>query len=271
MNNPFVELTSLIPVGGMQAYVALMFALVVLGTIADMVHKKSARYFFLNGEAAKKKAKRQLSGGEKFGLAMKTVTNEVLTSSEFQNPRRRASHLLMMYGFILFVISTVVMIFSLPEGGKGVWPLLWHLGALMVAIGSLWFWFFIRVDVFAEGIRWYHLRRADMFVVSLMTMSIFALIWSFSGMTLFFWLFIAAATFLFASVPWSKFAHMFFKPAAAFDKKVAWASGYRENLPDVPDLSSPETHKRFPDIPKYMGENPPNMGLGIKRERPNHY
>ena len=76
---------------------------------------------------------------------------------------------------------------------------------------------------------------------------------------------------LFVSVPWSKFAHMFFKPAAAYQKKVAMADGSRENLPDDYDLTDPEVQARFPDIPEYMGTNPPNMGLGIKSEPPRHY
>ena len=28
---------------------------------------------------------------------------------------------------------------------------------------------------------------------------------------------------------------------------------------------------KYPDIPEYMGDKPPYMGLGIKRETPNHY
>jgi len=64
---------------------------------------------------------------------------------------------------------------------------------------------------------------------------------------------------------------MFFKPAAAFQKKVAMADGSRENLPEDFDLSDPEVQARFPDIPMYMGTNPPDMGLGIKREAPRHY
>jgi hypothetical protein len=88
---------------------------------------------------------------------------------------------------------------------------------------------------------------------------------------LFFALFIASSTALFGSVFWSKFAHMFFKPAAAFQKRVTKADGSRENLPDDYDLTDPAVQQKFPDIPEYMGTNPPNMGLGIKRETPNHY
>ena len=152
--NPFNELATFIPPAIMQAYVILMFVLVVAGTIIDTVHKKSAKYFFENAQKAQKSAKRTLSSGEKTSMAIQTVTNEVLTSSEFKNPKRRASHLLMMYGFILFVVTTAIMIFSYPTDATAtpnIIPMLWHLGAAMVCVGGYWFWFAIRVDVSAEG------------------------------------------------------------------------------------------------------------------------
>jgi hypothetical protein len=39
----------------------------------------------------------------------------------------------------------------------------------------------------------------------------------------------------------------------------------------MPSLTDAAIQAKFPDIPEYMGKNPPNMGLGIKREAPNHY
>ncbi|HGG58795.1 MAG TPA: adenylyl-sulfate reductase [Gammaproteobacteria bacterium] len=260
----------------MQAYVVLMFILVVAGTLLDVAHKKSAKYFAKLTEEQKRLAKRDVSS-QKAGIAIGVVANEVLTSSEFSNPKRRLSHLLTMYGFVFLVLSTAVLIFGYgtSEGG-GFWGLLWHLGALMLVAGSYWFWFGIRVDVFAEGHPVTDIKQRDIFILGLMSMGTFALLWSiFRGVGglnwLFFVLFIVSATVLFSTVLWSKFAHMFFKPAAAFQKKTAWADGSREKLPDIPDLSSAEVHQKFPDIPKYMGDRPGNMGLGIKRERPNHY
>jgi hypothetical protein len=64
---------------------------------------------------------------------------------------------------------------------------------------------------------------------------------------------------------------MFFKPAAAFQKRVIKADESRENLPADYDLTDPDVQARYPDIPEYMGKTPPNMGLGIKREAPHHY
>jgi hypothetical protein len=270
--NPFAELSGLIPPIAMQIYVILMAILVAGGTILDTLHKKSAQYFFENSEKSKRMASREVSGGEKIGIAVKTVAVDVLTSGEFCNQKRRLAHLLTMYGFILFIVSTAVMIFSYAEtASPAIWPLLWHLGALMVCVGGYWFWFAIRVDVAAEGNPWYRVVRADLFILALLATTTFGLLWSVFGATFFFVLFIAAATVLFGTVLWSKFAHMFFKPAAAFQKRVTKADGSMENLPEVPDLSDPAVHEMYPDIPEHLGKNPHNMGLGIKREAPNHY
>jgi len=274
-SNPFSELTALISPEIMQGYVILMAILVFLGTVLDMMHKKSAKYFFENAKRAQKSAKRTVSTGEKAGLLVATVASEVLTSSEFCYTPRRISHLLTMYGFIIFVVTSALLIFGVGTDA-GTMPALWHIGALMLATGGYWFWFFIRVDVSAEGKKWYQLCRADIFILSLLGMATFGLLWSFTrevpgwGM-LFFVLFVIATTTLFSTVMWSKFAHMFFKPAAAFQKRVIKADGSRENLPDDYDLTDPAVQAKFPDIPEYMGKNPQNMGLGIKRELPHHY
>jgi len=280
-SNPFVELSALIPAAVMQGYIILMVLLVIGGTVLDMIHKKSAQYFFENAKKAKKSATRNVDTGEKASIAIQVLAKEVLTSGEFCNVKRRISHLFTMYGFIIFVATTAIMIFgyltpatATPE----ILPVLWHIGALMLAFGGYWFWFAIRVDVSAEGLSWYRFERADLFIVSLLTTATFALIWSYTQSqgiegwsTLFLVLFVASNTVLFAGVLWSKFAHMFFKPAAAFQKRVTRADGSRENLPVDFDLTDPAVQAKFPDIPQYMGKNPEYMGHGIKRESPNHY
>ncbi len=274
ITNPFSALTEYIPASAMQLFLVLMIVFVIVGTILDLLHKKSAKYFFEHTENQKKNATREVSSAEKKGLLIKTITSEVLTSSEFSNPKRRLSHLLTMYGFILFAATTAIMIFGYASSSNtpAIFPLLWHIGALMLAVGGYWFWFAIRVDVVAEGKKWYDIApKADMFILSLLATSTFALLWSFTGSMIFLGLFGLSMIALFAGVYWSKFAHMFFKPAAAYQKKVAWADGSREGLPDMPDLSSAEVHEKYPDIPTYMGKTPPDMGPGIRRESANHY
>lgn len=284
-SNPFAILSDGLALGPgvMQAYVVLMVLLVIGGTLLDVVHKKSARYFFEKGRSLKQIAKREVGGGERFGIALGTLTNEVLMSSEFQNRDRRISHLFTMYGFIVFVVTTAIMIFGLPVAAgedAGLTPVLWHLGALSICFGGYWFWFKIRVDVRSEGNEWHNVHQSDIFIVSLLLMASLALIWSSlqaaGGATsvpsvIAFVAFIVATTTLFSTILWSKFAHMFFKPAAAFQKKVAVADGSRDKLPEIPDLASAECKERCPDISEYMGANPPNMGLGIKREAPAHF
>jgi len=281
MSNPFAELSAQIPVAVMQGYIVLMVLLVIVGTMLDMMHKKSAKYFFLNAEKAKKAAKREVGAGEKIAITTKVLLVEVLTSGEFKNVKRRLSHLLTMWGFVIFVATSAILIFVYPTHATPaptILPQLWHIGAAMLALGGYWFWFFIRVDVSAEGLSWWRLERADLFILSLLATSTFALIWSYTqskGMagwsTLSLILFIGSSVMLFGGVYWSKFAHMFFKPAAAFQKRVTRADGSREGLPPDYDLTDPRIQKLFPDIPEYMGKNPPNMGPGIRRESANHY
>ena len=111
----------------------------------------------------------------------------------------------------------------------------------MVCVGGYWFWFFIRADVAAEGNSPFRLMRADLFILSLLASVTLGLIWAWlqssgSGWSnVFLGLYLIATTVLFGSVPWSKFSHMFFKPAAAFQKRVEEANGSRSNLPAPAD------------------------------------
>lgn len=244
-NNPFAELPALIPPSAMQIFVVVMIILVVAGTLFDVIHKKSAKYFFESWRDSKNKGDRKIGGREMASLAVKTTCVEVLTSGEFCDTRRRVAHLLTMYGFIAFVITSAILIFkySTPSAiAPAIIPQLWHIGALMICVGGYWFWFFIRVDVTAEGNSPFRIIRADLFILSLLGCVTFGLIWSIlqsvgapGWANLFFGLFVLATILLFAGIPWSKFAHMFFKPAAAFQKRVSEADGSRRNLPPPAD------------------------------------
>ena len=72
----------------MQTYVVLMMLLVVGGTLYDVWHKGSGKYFFDNWRKSKSKGK-TISGGDMASLAGQTALSEVLTSSEFCNQNRR--------------------------------------------------------------------------------------------------------------------------------------------------------------------------------------
>jgi hypothetical protein len=164
-----------------------------------------------------------------------------------------------MYGFLVYVITTAIMVFGYPTPATpapAILPLLWYLGGLMVCGGGYWFWFCIRVDVAAEGNSPFRIVRADLFILSLLASVTLGLIWAFlqavgaAGTGVFLGAYLIATTVLFGSVPWSKFSHMFFKPAAAFEKRVSDANGFRSNLPAPADE---------PEI------------LGSARQLPRHY
>ena len=257
--NPFAELSASIAPAVMQAYVVIMIVLVAAGTLFDVVHKGSARYFFDNWRKSKGQGAQPVAGGEWVSIAIKTGVVDVLASGVFCNARRRVAHLLTMYGFLIHVVSTAVMVFGYPTSATpspGILPLLWWVGGLMICLGGYWFWFFMRADVTAEGNSPLRIMRADLFVLSLLASVTLGLIWAFlqargsSGASVFFGLYVIATTVLFGSVPWSKFAHMFFKPAAAFEKRVSYANGSRSNLPGPADK---------PEL------------FGSAREQPRHY
>ena len=257
-SNPFAELSASIPPVVMQTYVVIMILLVAAGTLFDILHKRSARYFFDNWRNSKSRGTRQVSGAQMVSLAVQTAVVEGLTSGEFCNARRRIAHLLTMYGFLAYVITTTIMVFRYPTpdiATPAILPLLWYLGALMVCVGGYWFWFFIRVDVAAEGYSPFRVVRADLFILSLLASTTMGLIWAIlqaaggplAGVLLA--LYLIATTVLFGSVPWSKFSHMFFKPAAAFQKRVAEADGSRSNLPSPADR--PETFGSARTLPRH--------------------
>jgi len=258
-SNPFAALSASIAPSVMQTYIVVMIILVVGGTLYDTIHKKSAKYFFDNWRKAKNKGTRQVSGGEMVSLAVQTAVLDGLTSGEFCNARRRIAHLLTMYGFLIYVLTTVIMVFGYPTPATptpAILPQSWSIGALLVCLGGYWFWFFIRVDVAAEGNSPFRIVRADLFILSLLASVTLGLIWAYlqamssSWTSVFLGLYLITTTVLFGSVPWSKFSHMFFKPAAALQKRVENANGSRSNLPAPAD--KPET-------------------LGNPRRLPRHY
>jgi hypothetical protein len=243
-SNPFAELAVFLQPLVMQVYIVLMIAAVAIGTLFDMLHKRSARFFMQQRKKSQAAATKRLGGMDNVSLAMRTFLKEVATSGEFCNPWRRISHLLMFYGFLTYLVTTVVMIFGYPTPdtpAPAVWPTLWNIGALMVLVGGYWFFFFIRVDVAKEGHSPFRLVRADLFIVSLLASVTFALLWevvqtagNLRATQITFGAYIFFTTVLFVGVPWSKFAHMFYKPAAAFQKRVEEANG-SSNLPQPSD------------------------------------
>ena len=262
--NPFSILAETVPPIALQSFVIVMVALVIIGTLVDIIHKKNVKYFFENAKKAKLSATKELGTGERASVIIKTVVNDIATTSELGAGKRRVAHILGMYGTILFWFASVVMIFCYTSNDSTtptVWPIMWHVGAIMTCLGGYWFWLFLRVDVLAEAHPWYRIIKADLFVLALLACATFGLAWSYTQSLdlnnrwddkLFLILYIISNLVLFGGVYWSKFAHMFYKPGAAIQKNLAEADGSRDNLP--PPADAPE-----------------QFGLGIKREEPKHY
>jgi len=262
--NPFSILAETVSPIFMQMFVIVMAILVVVGILLDIIHKKNVKYFFNNAKKAKLSATKTLSTREKITVISKTIVSDIATTSELGAGQRRVAHLLGMYGTILFWVGSVIMIFCYATSSSetpSIWPIIWHVGAIMTVLGGSWFWFFLRVDVYSEAQPWYRIIKADLFVLALVASSLFGLIWSYLQSLnlnnrwddkLFLILFIISNIVLFGGIYWSKFAHMLYKPGAALQKNLAEADGSRDNLPPPADA-------------------PKQYGLGIDREKAKHY
>ena len=262
--NPFSILAESMSPVVMQYFIIAMIILIAAGTIIQMINHKNLTYFLANAKKAKLAATKELSIGEKSSIIAKTTVVDIGTTSELGFGKRRLAHVLGMYGTILFWIASAVMIFFYSSSASitpSVWPVIWHLGAIMTVLGGCWFWFFLRVDVYSEAQPWYRIIKADLFVLALIASALFGLIWScLQSLDLndrwddkvFLVLYIISNFVLFGGVYWSKFAHMFYKQGAAIQKNLAEADGSRDNLP--PPADAPEQY-----------------GLGIDREKAKHY
>jgi hypothetical protein len=262
--NPYSILAESVPSVIIQGFVILMVGLIVIGTVIQMIHHKNITYFFNNAKKAKLSAEKVLATSEKAVIIAKTVVHDIATTAELGAGKRRVAHVLGMWGTILFWASSVVMIFCYTSNDivtPNIWPMMWHVGAIMTCVGGYWFWLFLRVDVLAEAHPWYRIIKADLFVLTLLACATFGLAWSYTQSLnlenrwddkIYLFLYILSNIALFGGVYWSKFAHMFYKPGAAIQKNLAEADGSRDNLPPLANA-------------------PKQFGLGIKREQPKHY
>jgi hypothetical protein len=232
--NPFAPLTGFVSPDAMQGYIILMVLAVAVGTLFDLLHEKKLAFFLQERERTKAAAKQPLSAADKMAIAARTLVSDIATFGEFCNKQRRISHVLMFYGFVLYLVTTVVIVFVYPTDPHPpvALPILWNLGVLMTMVGGYWFFFFLRVNVAHDGHSPWRLVRADLFIVTLLGSVTFALLFEVAAtagnsmaIKVFGSLYVLFTTLLFVSVPWSKFAHMFYKPVVAFQKRVEMADG----------------------------------------------
>ena len=266
----------------MQLYISVMIGLVIVMTIADLLHKKSATYFFeaadkaeallAAGEAESSIGNetgrlKQLSAGDKVNALVGTVAIDVATAGEFSNGPRRLVHIFTMWGFVLFVAATAIIIYG--EAETAAVATAWNIGAIMLLVGSWGYWFAFKVDCQSEGQSYFQIDlRKDIFSLGLMGTSLTALGWEIYGGNTWFVLVLISTTALFGSVYWSKFSHMFFKPMAAYNKRIIEANGTNENLPHETRDDEWQQNRHSMELLK---DAPMDMGLGIKRSKPENY
>ncbi|MCS5586282.1 MAG: adenylylsulfate reductase [Gammaproteobacteria bacterium] len=266
----------------MQMYVSVMIGLVIVMTIADLLHKKSATYFFqaadkadellAAGEAESSIGNesgrlKQLSAGDKVNALVGTVAIDVATAGEFSNGPRRLVHIFTMWGFVLFVAATAIIIYG--EAETATLATAWNIGAIMLLVGSWGYWFAFKVDCQSEGQSYFQIDlKKDIFSLGLMGTSLTALGWEIYGGNTWFVLVLVSTTALFGSVYWSKFSHMFFKPMAAYNKRIIEANGTNENLPHETRDDEWQQNRHSMELLK---DAPMDMGLGIKRSKPENY
>ena len=169
--NPYSILAETVPSIMIQGFVILMLALIFLGTVIQMIHHKNITYFFNNAKKAKLSAEKELGAGQIAAIIAKTVVHDIATTAELGAGKRRVAHVMGMYGTILFWVASVVLVFGYTGTGitaPTIWPMIWHVGAIMTCVGGYWFWLFLRVDVLAEAHPWYRIIKADLFVLALL-------------------------------------------------------------------------------------------------------
>ena len=109
--NPFSILAETVSPFAMQSFIIAMIVLIALGTIIQMIHHKNITYFFNNAKKAKLQATREIGAGEKASIIAKTTVVDIGTTAELGFGKRRLSHVLGMYGTIIFFFSFVVLVF----------------------------------------------------------------------------------------------------------------------------------------------------------------
>ena len=114
-SNPFAELSATISPGVMQTYVVAHDA-PGRGRHAVRHLAQGQRQVLLRELAEVRRARdaRRSAAATWPRWRSRPPSCEVLTSSEFCNQNRRIAHLLTMYGFLIYVITTAIMVFSYP-------------------------------------------------------------------------------------------------------------------------------------------------------------
>ena len=124
--NPFSILAETVSPFAMQSFIIAMIVLIALGTIIQMIHHKNITYFFNNAKKAKLQATREIGAGEKASIIAKTAVVDIGTTSELGFGKRRLSHVLGMYGTIIFWVSSAMLVFcytGVDKSSSSMWSM----------------------------------------------------------------------------------------------------------------------------------------------------
>ncbi|MGC8558547.1 MAG: hypothetical protein ACP5NC_06105 [Nitrososphaeria archaeon] len=221
-----VDIFSIVPAIYLQIFSIVMILFVIAGMLYDFIGGSKLEYTVRDRKARGAK-------GFDMGAALKAIFIDIATSAQFSkcSIQRRASHLLMMWGFIIsvivlfietFVTSLVSTLSTYYYSLQTLLLICWF----MLLAGALWF-LPQRANVRVDGDPVYKLRRADIFVLNVMVYAVLgvALLWSMnSGLLIaskvILGAFLSSIAFLSISVPWTKFPHMFYKAGLIIQDKM---------------------------------------------------
>jgi hypothetical protein len=155
--------------------------LVAAGTVYDMLHKGSARYFFDSWDAMKRRGVRRVGGGEIVGLALATAA-EALASGEFCSTRRRnrsSPDNVWFRGVRGDNRGARLLLSDARNTGSRDLAGVWSVGALMICVagigsGSSSGWMLRRRGTLLASC------AADLFILSLLASATLALFWAYA-------------------------------------------------------------------------------------------
>jgi len=229
-----VNINNILPPVFFEVFVGVLFVAMVLGLVYDALGGRKLAYF----RAERRMMLSATSGGGQgkevgvAGVVGRTLVTNLATSRELAKcgASRRASHELMLWGFILSVIVVVVKVFAYPDVSpvlpSSVLGVLLNLGGLLVLVGGLWY-LWLRVNVSHEGNSVFRVTRADMFILSLLANAVLGFVLEGADLSgsvvateVALGLYLPVTAFMFFSVPWSKFSHIFYKGAYAIQREI---------------------------------------------------
>ncbi len=209
----------------MQIFGIIMVLFVIAGMSYDFIGGKKLEYTIRDMKAR---------GSGRFDLtaALSAIFIDISTSAQFAkcSVQRRASHILMMWGFIISIVILFVEVYFIHYAAVlsiyDPLQMLLMIAWIMLLAGAFWF-LPQRANVRVDGDPVYKLRRADIFVVNVIVYAILGIALEaaiMSGSVILsealLAAFMTAITLLFALVPWTKFPHMFYKAGLIIQDKM---------------------------------------------------